>query len=255
MSKPYDFERNNPIHLTRDAKGLNRLRPQGWLQYNDRIVQMRTVELLKPLLSKHRDPVVLSIGVGHGGLFLWLWRDATRIGIDINHEVMVRARKEYGRDHFCAVEGDALHLPFPDCSVDIVAYDFVLHHLVGQASLQSAIAEGFRVLRPKGLVVSREPSSYSPSGCALNVLNHFRLMHKLTGASNQEFALSPPTLMRIFDRYGSVLLARGLTYLFAHRLPPRAQDLIRWIEPYLFRGAHSQWFADFLLYVVQKGSK
>jgi hypothetical protein len=31
MSKPYDFERNNPIHLTRDAKGLNRLRPQGWL--------------------------------------------------------------------------------------------------------------------------------------------------------------------------------------------------------------------------------
>jgi len=77
-------------------------------------------------------------------------------------------------------------------------------------------------------------------------------MHKLTGASNQEFALSPPALLRMFDGHGSILLVRGLTYLFAHRLPPRAQDLIRWAEPYLFPGAQGQWFADFLLYVVQK---
>ena len=89
----------------------NRLRPQGWLKYNDRVVQMRTVELLKPLLSNHSGSVVLSVGVGHGGLFSWLWRDATRIGIDINHEVMVKARAEFGLDHFSAVEGDALHCP------------------------------------------------------------------------------------------------------------------------------------------------
>src|SRR5437588_626061 len=96
---------------------------------------MRTVELSKSLLSSRRDPAVLSVGVGHGGLLHWLSRYATRIGIDINHEVMVKARAEFGRDHFCAVEGDAFHLPFPDCSVDAVVYDFVLHHLVGQGPL------------------------------------------------------------------------------------------------------------------------
>ena len=80
---------------------------------------MRTVRLLEPLLHNLANPVVLSIGVGQGGLFLWLWRDhgATRIGIDVNYEVMTKARNEYGLDHFSAVVGDALHLPFPDCSV------------------------------------------------------------------------------------------------------------------------------------------
>ena len=195
---------------------------------------MRTVRLLAPLLHNLANPVVLSIGVGQGGLFLWLWRDhgATRIGIDVNYEVMTKARNEYWLDHFSAVVGDALHLPFPDCSGDIVVYDFVLHHLVGQGPLETALVEGFRVLRPSGFMISREPSSYSPSGIALNALNYFGLMHKLTGLSNQEFALSPPGLIRMFEHHGSVLSVDGLTYLFAHRLPPRAQDLIRWVEPY-----------------------
>jgi ubiquinone/menaquinone biosynthesis C-methylase UbiE len=254
VNRPYDFERNNPIHLTRDAKGLNRLRPQSWLRYNDQIVQSRTVELLCPVIGHLQNPVVLSVGVGHGGLFQWLWREpaTVRVGIDINHEVMVKALGEYGRAYFQAVEGDALRLPLAERSVDIVVYDFVLHHLVGQAPLQDAIAEGFRVLRPRGYLISREPSSYSPSGCALNLLNHFKLMHKLTGASNQEFALSPPELIKMFERHGSVLLSRGLTYLFAHRMPPPAQDLIGMLQPYLFRGRRGQWLADFLLYVVQK---
>ena len=108
------------------------------------------------------------------------------------------------------------------------------------------------MLRPGGFMISREPSSYSPSGLALNILNYFGLMHRLTGASNQEFALAPPKLIRMFECHGSVLSVNGLTYLFAHRLPPRAQDLITWVEPYLFRGLRGQWLADFLLYVVQK---
>jgi ubiquinone/menaquinone biosynthesis C-methylase UbiE len=249
--RPYDFERNNPIHLTRDSKGLNRLRPEQWLRYNDRKVQERTVRLLKPFLQTSH-PVALSIGVGHGGLFSWLWHDATRIGVDINHEVMVKARSEYGNDHFCAVDGDALSLPFGDRSVDIVVYDFVLHHLIGQASLDAALAEGFRVLRPSGLFISREPSSYSPSGVVLNALNYFRLMHWLTGASNQEFALSPLTLVKSLERHGTVLLVAGLSYLFAHRLPPRVQDLINWNDQHFFRSRYAQWFADFLLYVVRK---
>jgi SAM-dependent methyltransferase len=91
---------------------------------------------------------------------------------------MIKARNEYGLDHFRAVVGDALHLPFSNCSVDIVVYDFVHHHLVGQGPLETAVAGGFGVLRPGGFMISREPSSYSPSGLALNLLNHFDVMRQ-----------------------------------------------------------------------------
>ncbi len=251
----YAFERRNPIHETRDTKGvLNRLRPPHWLRYNDRRVQTRTVRVLAPFLADIARPIVVVIGVGEGGIYRWLWRgpDVLRIGVDVNHEVMTQALAAAGRDHFAPVEGDALHLPFGDAAVDVVVYDFVLHHLVAQAPLEDVLAEGARVLRPGGLIISREPSSYSPSGLALNALNRFGLMHDLTGASSQEFALSPPQLIRMFERHGAVLAVEGLTYLFAHRLPPRVQDVITRSEPYLFRGPRSRWFADFLLYAVRK---
>lgn len=250
----YAFERKHSIHETRDAKGIiNRLRPIRWLKYNARSVQLRTVDVLTPLLGEIKDPVIVVVGIGLGNIFNWLWRgsEPTRIGIDVNHEVMLQARAEYGADHYHAVEGDGRQLPFPDGSVDVVVYDFSLHHLIGQGPLEAFIAEGARVLRPGGFIVAREPSSFSPSGFALNVINRFGLMHKLTGASNQEFALSPPQLIRMFEQHGSVRAVVGLTYLFAHRLPPWVQDLITKSEPYLFGGPRRRWLADFLLYAVQ----
>jgi SAM-dependent methyltransferase len=236
---------------------VNWLRPLRWLKHNASIVQLRTVDVLRPLLMNIESPVVTVIGVGHGNIFHWLWNEAcaVRIGVDVNHQVMLQALAENGHAHYCAVEGDARHLPFPDASVDIVVYDFSLHHLVGQGRLEDFIAEGSRVLRPGGFIIAREPSSYSPSGLALNALNSFGLMHKLTGASSQEFALSPPQLIQIFQRHGSVLAVEGLTYLFAHRLPPWLQDLIVKSEPYLFGGSRRRWFADFLLYAVQKAPR
>lgn len=246
----YTFERKNDIHDTRDSKGvLNWLRPLAWLKHAAQNVDLRTVDVLQPLLKDLRNPVVVVIGVGRGHIYQWLWREAgtTRIGIDVNHRVMLQALAENGSDHFHAVEGDARHLPLPDGSVDVVVFDFSLHHLVGQGPLESFIAEGSRVLRPGGFIIAREPSSYSPSGLALNVANHFGLMHKLTGASSQEFALSPPQLIRIFERHGSMLAVEGLTYFFSHRLPPRVQDFLAKSERYLFRGPRSRW-----LYAVQK---
>ena len=59
--------------------------------------------------------------------FFRLWREpgAMRIGMDVNYEVMVKARNEYGLDHFCGVVGDALHLPLPNCSVDNMISSFI----------------------------------------------------------------------------------------------------------------------------------
>lgn len=250
----YAFERNTPIHETRETKGVvNWLRPKPWLRHAARKAEMQTVEVLQPLLGSLEHPTVVVIGVGHGDIFEFLWREpgTTRIGIDVNHDVIVKALA--GRaGYYLPVEADALHLPLPDNSVDVVVYDFALHHFVGQGPLETFIAEGSRVLRPGGFMIAREPSSYSPSGLALNLLNRFGVMHSLTGASNQEFALSPPRLIQMLERHGSVLAVEGLVYLFAHRLPPRVQDLIAKSEAYLFRGPRARWFADFVLYVVRR---
>lgn len=134
-------------------------------------------------------------------------------------------------------------------------FDFVLHHLVGQGPFQTVLAEANPVLRPRGYIVAREPSSYSPSGLVLKVANAFRLMHVVSGASNYEFALSPPKLIRAFSRRGSVLNVQGLTNFFSHRLPVWAQKAIaagaRMLEPL----SKTHWFADFVLYVVRKDAQ
>ena len=249
----YTFERENPIHETRDSHGLlNRLRPPAWLAHNDEMVQRRTADTVCRTAGETRHPLVISIGVGGGGLFGSLWQDATRVGVDVNGAVMRKALADHGEDWYLPVEGDALCLPFRSGVAVFVVADFVLHHLVGQATLEAAVAECMRVLRPGGHFITREPSSYSPSGMALNVVNRFGLMHQLSGASNREFAIAPPALLRVLTRWGTVQAMEGLTFLWSHRLPIAVQDIVHRMEPYLFRGTHGAWLADFVLYVVRR---
>lgn len=249
----YAFEREHPIHETRDSHGLlNRLRPPGWLVHNDEMVQRRTASTINRVMQGLDHPIVISVGVGNGGLFGWLWSDATRIGVDVNAEVMRKTLAEHGPGWFHGVEGDAARLPFRDGAADVVVADLVLHHLIGQMSLDAAVGECMRVLRPGGYFVTREPSSFSFSGLALNAVNRFGLMHRLSGASKQEFAIAPPTLARTLSRWGEIRAMEGLSFLFSHRLPITAQDLVHRLEPWLFPGGLGVLLADFVLYVVQR---
>ena len=251
----YAFERDNPIHETRDSHGLlNRLRPPAWLAHNDELVQQRTADVVRRTLPDVQRPVVVSIGVGGGGMFGPLWRDAVRVGVDVNAEVMRKALADHGADWYLPVEGDALCLPFRSASADVVIADLVLHHLVGQGTLEAAVAECMRVLRPGGYFVTREPSSWSPSGMALNAVNRFGLMHRLSGASDREFAIAPPALLRALTPWGTVEATEGLSFLWSHRLPIAVQDLVHRLEPYLFPGTHGKWLADFVLYIVRRNA-
>jgi len=250
----YRFDREHNLHETRDTAGLNRLRPASWLRRNDRVVQLRTVEVLEPFLRAMRNPTVLVVGVGGGGIYEWLWRGpaALRLGLDVNHEVMRRAVAERGPDNFRPIEGDAARLPFRDGSADVVFFDFSLHHLAGQGPIGPYVAEAARVARRGGLLVAREPSSWSPSGAMLNVLNRFELMNRLSGASNREFALSPVDVHSAFTQHGHILAERGLSYMFAHRLPVWLQKATEALEPILFVGERGQLVADFVLYVFRR---
>ena len=240
------------MHETRDTKGfVNRVTSPEWIRYSDCRVQRDTAQVLTSFVSATRSLVVLVIGVGGGGLFGWIWKEpgVTRIGVDLNHAVLTNPLHV---NSFHAVEADAFDLPIADRSIDVVVFDFVLHHLVGQGHLSTAIDEGMRVLRPGGHFVAREPSSYSPSGVILNLANRFHLMHALAGASNYEFALSPRTLLKIFREHGTVRAVHGLTYLCSHRLPPRLQDLVAGCKDLARWTPRAEWLADFVLYVVEK---
>ena len=248
------FERDVSMHDTKTSKGLvNLVTSQRWIRHSDRLVQERTRDVLTARFGHLQHPTVLVIGVGGGGIFGWMFREpgTKRIGVDINHAVLTKARQDHGPQYFNALEADAGDLPIADASVDVLVFDFVLHHLVGQDVLERALREAARVTRPGGFIVAREPSSFSPSGMILNAANRFRLMHVISGASNYEFALSPPGLLRSFEQYGSVVDVCGLTYLFAHRLPIWMQNAMAAVDRRLTGGTKLQWVADFLLYVVQ----
>ncbi len=103
--------------------------------------------------SEYQGLRVLDVGCGSGfSSRLWLeacdWRvGSAYVGVDISAAVDV-ARDRIGRlDHVALVQADALRLPFPDASFDVVFSEGVLHHT---PSTQAAIAAAARTLKPGG---------------------------------------------------------------------------------------------------------
>ncbi len=247
----FDFERDNRLYETRAKQGfLNKIIPHHWSIHHDDKTNVRSVESVKSLADEFERPIILAIGAGGGSLYRRVWQEPEiiRIGVDINHDVLVNE----GKSIFNAVEADANLLPFDDGSVDIVLFDYVLHHLVGQGEMERAIDEGLRVLRSGGYMVAREPSSFSPSGLAMNIANKFQLMHFISGASNYEFAISPPYLLKLLENGGKRVSVKGLSFLWSRRLPIWLQEIISKSEPFVFSSEFSQFLADFIVFVVRK---
>jgi len=92
---------------------------------------------------------VLDVGCGGGFLANYLAASGHRVtGLDASPEALTVAQHHDASRSVQYVEGDALALPFPDASFDVVcAMDFLEH----VAEPERAIAEAARVLRPSGL--------------------------------------------------------------------------------------------------------
>jgi ubiquinone/menaquinone biosynthesis C-methylase UbiE len=102
---------------------------------------------------------VLDVGCGEG----WLVRRlvergaASVVGIDPLAVALEHARTEGPPELVDAyLDGSAEALPFADRSFDIVVFFNSLHH-VPKESLDAAVAEALRVLRPRGLIYVQEP--------------------------------------------------------------------------------------------------
>ena len=70
-------------------------------------------------------------------------------GLDFSPEMLTRARTKYAAANALWIEGDAMHLPFADATLDLVTAAFGFRNLTNYSQ---ALAEIHRVLRPGGQI-------------------------------------------------------------------------------------------------------
>jgi SAM-dependent methyltransferase len=126
------------------------------------VMSLEPTSVLDEVLDvRERD--VLDAGCGEGWLVRRLSSAGARaLGLDPLHVALERAR----RDDATAppgryVQGGAEALPFRDACFDVVVFFNSLHH-VPVDSLDVALEEAARVLRPDGVVYVQEPLAQGP---------------------------------------------------------------------------------------------
>lgn len=179
-----DTEKSStPDHARRVREMFARISPRydllnHLLSVNiDRRWRRRVVRKLQPLLAVNAR--VLDVGCGTGDLSIELFEKtaAQVIGIDFCHPMLQLATSKAPQLLF--IEGDALKLPFADCSFDAVTIGFALRNL---ASAEQGLAELRRVLKPQGLIAILEFSKPVIPGFRESVAFYYRHLLPWIGA-------------------------------------------------------------------------
>ncbi|HWE48937.1 MAG TPA: bifunctional demethylmenaquinone methyltransferase/2-methoxy-6-polyprenyl-1,4-benzoquinol methylase UbiE [Bryobacteraceae bacterium] len=122
----------------------------------DRYWRNRTVAGIRDVLRRPHTRV-LDLACGTGDLLIAMERDAGRalFGSDFCHPMLTGAREKLarGRLRSCLLESDAMHLPFPDASLDLITIAFGYRNF---ANYRGGLVELRRVLRPGGALAILE---------------------------------------------------------------------------------------------------
>jgi len=122
----------------------------------DRYWRSHTVEKVADIL-KRPGARVLDLACGTGDLLIALERSAGRtlIGSDFCHPMLTGAQSKLRRDRLgsALVESDALAMPFPDASLDLITIAFGYRNFANYAA---GLAEMRRVLRRGGALAILE---------------------------------------------------------------------------------------------------
>jgi demethylmenaquinone methyltransferase/2-methoxy-6-polyprenyl-1,4-benzoquinol methylase len=122
------------------------------LSFNvDRLWWRRTARAFAQILNRS-DACVLDLCCGTGDMTFALRQQAGKTGLlmmgaDFSHPMLQRAAQKSAGRPLCWVEADALRLPFPDASLDLVTAAFGFRNL---ADYDAGMREIARVLRPGG---------------------------------------------------------------------------------------------------------
>jgi demethylmenaquinone methyltransferase/2-methoxy-6-polyprenyl-1,4-benzoquinol methylase len=166
----------------------------------DRSWRRSAVRRLRPELARP-GVRVLDLCCGTGDLLFALEAEchAAVLGCDFSHPMLVLARRKAARRgvpaHF--MEADALRLPLPDASLDLIATAFGFRNL---ANYRHGLAEMARVLRPGGVAAILEFSQPPhPLVSALYGFYSRRVLPVIGGAvsgSREAYAYLPESVRR-----------------------------------------------------------
>ncbi len=117
----------------------------------DRVWWWRTARKFHAVLSRP-DATILDICCGTGDMTMALLRHRPKNGkpilaADFAHQMLVRGKTKFEGRNVIAIEADALQLPLPSSSVDLITTAFGFRNL---ANYQAGLQGFHRALRPGG---------------------------------------------------------------------------------------------------------
>jgi demethylmenaquinone methyltransferase/2-methoxy-6-polyprenyl-1,4-benzoquinol methylase len=121
----------------------------------DRLWWSRAARAVQPVLARPEAQILdLCCGTGDMTLALLKHRPSTistapLLAVDFSHKMLALGNHKFIHKNILPVEADALHLPLPSSSVDLISSAFGFRNL---ANYEAGLAELFRVLRPGGQI-------------------------------------------------------------------------------------------------------
>ncbi len=109
---------------------------------------------LTHMLPASKDKLVLDLCTGTGDLLpLLRKRFGTVIGADFCLPMLENAEKKFPNNEYRLIQADALNMPFPDASFDIVSVAFGVRNF---EQLEKGLLEISRILKPDGKLLVLE---------------------------------------------------------------------------------------------------
>jgi len=208
----------------------------------DRLWWLRAARTLRPILARP-EAVVLDLCCGTGDMTLALYRHrphspksvphsshrdewdaghqgphatehpAPILALDFSHNMLSLALPKFAGKNIVPIEADALHLPLPANSVDLVTFAFGFRNL---ASYPEGLAELHRVLRPGGEIAILECNQPGGLTGALYSLYFQRILPTLGGLISRNpaaYKYLPASVARFPrpPRMKELILAAGFT--------------------------------------------
>jgi demethylmenaquinone methyltransferase / 2-methoxy-6-polyprenyl-1,4-benzoquinol methylase len=117
----------------------------------DRLWWSRTARSFRHVLARP-EAQILDLCCGTGDMTLALLRHRPKNGrpvlaADFAHQMLLRGVAKFGPQWAIAIEADALHLPLPPGSLDLLTTAFGFRNL---ANYQAGLMEFYRTLKPGG---------------------------------------------------------------------------------------------------------
>lgn len=148
----------------------------------DRLWWRRAARALRPVLANPQARILdLCCGTGDMTAALLTYRLPNAepiLGGDFAPEMLARARIKHAHANARFLEADALHLPFPNASLDLVTFAFGFRNLANYAD---GLAEVYRVLAPGGEIAILECNQPAGLTGVLYSLYFKRILPRLGG--------------------------------------------------------------------------